>query len=59
MDDGALFLSLYVVSVSVNQAGVTCTSFFLLTTQLEGGNWRKRVPGCGSFSPVATFKLCK
>ena len=29
MDDGAPFLSLYVLSVSVRQAGVTCTSFLL------------------------------
>ena len=28
------------LSVSVMQAGVTCTSF--LTTQLESDNWRKR-----------------
>ena len=41
MDDGAPFLSLYVLSVIVMQAGVTCTSF-LLTTQLESGDWRKR-----------------
>ena len=30
----------YMLSVSVMQAGVTCTSF--LTTQLESDNWRKR-----------------
>ena len=30
----------YIFSVSVMQAGVTCTSF--LTTQLESDNWRKR-----------------
>ena len=34
MDDDALFLSLSALSVSVIQAGVTCTNF-LLTTQLE------------------------
>ena len=37
------YVSTYVcacMSVSVMQAGVTCTSF--LTTQLESGNWRKR-----------------
>ena len=30
MDDGAPFLSLYVLSVIVMQAGVTCTSFYAL-----------------------------
>ena len=30
----------YMLSVSIMQAGVTCTSF--LTTQLESDNWRKR-----------------
>ena len=33
-----------VLSVSVMQAGVTCTSF-LLTTQLESGDQRKTQPG--------------
>ena len=49
------------MSVSVMQAGATCTNF-LLTTQLESGDWRKRTRvqalGRGSFSAVATFKLC-
>ena len=42
VDDGAL----YVLSVSVMQAGVDCKSF-LLTTQLENGN-RKKEPRPGA-----------
>ena len=39
--DVVTVLSVASISVCVMQAGVTCTSF-LLTTQLESGDWRKR-----------------
>ena len=44
MDDGAPFLSLYVLSVIVLQAGVTCT-IILLTTQLESGKEKEPTVG--------------
>ena len=57
MDDGALFLSLYVLSAIVMQAGVTCTSF-LLTTQLESGDWRKRTATWGLNLLSASATAC-
>ena len=48
VDDGALFLSLYVLSVSVMQAGVACTSY--RKSYRIYGNWRQRA--------VDTFVAC-
>ena len=56
VDDGAPFLSLYVLSVSVMQAGNWRKGISATLVACMAETSRVRVPGRGSISPVATFK---